>query len=69
MVCLKNAKYRGTLGRNEGGGGCSSGFCGENQKVPGYFLQVVGWVGGSLVVGWVPTLKIPFFQKVPSKRG
>ena len=58
MVCLKNAKYRGTLGRNEGGGGCSNGFCGENQKVPGYFLQVGGWV---------PALKIPFFQKMPSK--
>ena len=49
MVCLENAKYRGTLGRNEGGarvGGVQvSGFCGENQKVPGYFLQVGGWVG------------------------
>ena len=42
------------------GGGWSSCFCGENQKVPGYFLQVGGWV---------PALKIPFFQKVPSKRG
>ena len=63
MVCLENAKYRGTLGRNEGGwaeGGCSSGFCGENHKVPGYF-----WQEG----GWVPALKIPFFQKVPPKRG
>ena len=49
--------------------GSSSCFCGENKKVPGYFLQVVGWVGGSRVGGWVPTLKIPFFQKVPSKRG
>ena len=43
-----------------GGGGWSSGFCGKNHKVPGYFLQVGGWV---------PALKIPFFQKVPSKRG
>ena len=27
------------------GGGWSSGFCGKNHKVPGYFLQVGGWVG------------------------
>ena len=41
-----------------GGGGCSSGFCGENQKVPGYFLQVGGWV---------PAMKTHFFRKYPLK--
>ena len=32
------------------GGGWSSCFCGENQKVPGYFLQVGGGVGGGQAV-------------------
>ena len=44
-----------------GGGGWSSGFCGKNHKVPGYFLQVGGWVGRCLL--W----KFPFFRKYPLK--
>ena len=49
MVCLENAKYMGTWAEMRMGGGCSSGFCGKNLKVPGYFLQVVGLVVGCLL--------------------
>ena len=30
IVCLENAKYRGTLGRNGGGWGVFKQFCGKN---------------------------------------
>ena len=67
MVCLENAKYRGTLGRNEGGWGMGFGvfklFLWRKSKST-WVLFAGGWVGG-----WVPALKIHFFQKIPSKRG
>ena len=55
IMCLKNAKYRSTFGRKEGGwGGGQAVFVAKIKKYLG---------------GWVPALKIHFFQKVPSKRG
>ena len=46
MVCLENAKYRGTFGRNEGGGGgvggVQAGFVAKIKKYQGTFCR---WVG------------------------
>ena len=41
MVCLKNAKYRGTLGRNEGGaGGVQAVFVVKIKKYRGTFSYI-----------------------------
>ena len=44
MVCLENAKYRGTFGRNEGGGvgGVQAVFVSKIKKYQGTFCR---WVG------------------------
>ena len=53
-MCLENAKYRGTLGRN---GGVQPVFVAKRKK------KKKGQGGG----GGGPALKIPLFQKVPLK--
>ena len=44
MVCLENAKYRGTLGRNEGGWGVFKRFLWRKSKST-RVLFAGGWVG------------------------
>ena len=62
MVCLENAKYRGTLGRMRGVGGGLGGvqavFVAKIKKYQGTFCR---WVG--------TCYENSFFQKVPSKKG
>ena len=72
MVCLENAKYRGTLGRNEGGvGGGQAVFVAKIIKYQGTFCRWVGgWVGvcseNSLFSESTLKKRIRYFRKVPA---